>query len=227
MDHRPLHPSARRRHGDLRRRAGARDPADVPARTRLVTGRAPEQSGTRLQPRAGEDLGLRRSATLRRPGGHDDRTLPQQRLLPAVPAPARGRRPGRGDLDRHGQPVQSQQRVHADLAGGHPRIHHASIPVGACWLNLQEGWWRIFHKAALAGRSFANSDDIAYATAWQQTSSTPVPTPGSGADRSRQLAYYSADMCTPFEESSTRACPADHALDRTDQIRYRRISKTA
>lgn len=46
----------------------------------------------------------------------------------------------------------------------HPRIHHASIPVGACWLNLQEGWWRIFRKAALAGRSFANPDDIAYAT---------------------------------------------------------------
>ncbi|WP_369268641.1 transposase [Streptomyces sp. R11] len=46
----------------------------------------------------------------------------------------------------------------------HPRIHHAFIPVGACWLNLQEGWWRIFRKAALAGRSFANRDDIAYAT---------------------------------------------------------------
>lgn len=31
----------------------------------------------------------------------------------------------------------------------HPRIHHVFIPVGACWLNLQEGWWRIFRKAAL------------------------------------------------------------------------------
>jgi hypothetical protein len=46
----------------------------------------------------------------------------------------------------------------------HPRIHHAFIPVGACWLNLQEAWWRIFRKAALAGRSFANPDDIAQAT---------------------------------------------------------------
>ncbi|MDO0929630.1 transposase [Streptomyces sp. TG1A-8] len=46
----------------------------------------------------------------------------------------------------------------------HPRIHQAFIPVGACWLNLQEGWWRTFRKAALAGRSFANPDDIAYAT---------------------------------------------------------------
>ncbi|MET7606609.1 transposase [Streptomyces avermitilis] len=47
----------------------------------------------------------------------------------------------------------------------HPRIHHAFIPVGACWLNLQEAWWRIFRKAALAGRSFANPDDIEHATA--------------------------------------------------------------
>ncbi|WP_265569009.1 hypothetical protein [Streptomyces hygroscopicus] len=46
----------------------------------------------------------------------------------------------------------------------HSEAHHAFIPVGACWLNLQEGRWRIFRKAALAGRSFANRDDIAYAT---------------------------------------------------------------
>ena len=26
----------------------------------------------------------------------------------------------------------------------HPRIKHVFIPVGACWLNLQVGWWRIF-----------------------------------------------------------------------------------
>jgi hypothetical protein len=35
--------------------------------------------------------------------------------------------------------------------------------VGAGRLNLQEGWWRIFRKAAFAGRSFADRDDIAYA----------------------------------------------------------------
>ena len=47
---------------------------------------------------------------------------------------------------------------------GHPRISHPFIPVGACWLNLQEGWWRLFRKAALAGQSFADPDEIAYAT---------------------------------------------------------------
>src|SRR5260221_6336983 len=43
---------------------------------------------------------------------------------------------------------------------GHPRIHHVFIPTGACWLNLQEGWWRLFRRDALAGQSFANPDEI-------------------------------------------------------------------
>jgi hypothetical protein len=47
---------------------------------------------------------------------------------------------------------------------GHPRIRHAFIPKGACWLNLQEGWWRIFRKTALAGQAFADPDEIAHAT---------------------------------------------------------------
>ena len=46
----------------------------------------------------------------------------------------------------------------------HPRIRHAFIPKGACWLNLQEGWWRIFRRQALAGQDFADPDEIAHAT---------------------------------------------------------------
>jgi DDE superfamily endonuclease len=46
----------------------------------------------------------------------------------------------------------------------HPRIHQVFIPVGACWLNLQEGWWRLFCRAALAGQTFACPDEIALAT---------------------------------------------------------------
>jgi transposase len=45
----------------------------------------------------------------------------------------------------------------------HPRIQHAFIPVGAAWLNLIEGWWRIFRRKAFAGVSVADADDIAYA----------------------------------------------------------------
>jgi DDE superfamily endonuclease len=33
----------------------------------------------------------------------------------------------------------------------HPRIQHTFIPEGACWLNLQEGWWRLFRREALPG----------------------------------------------------------------------------
>jgi len=46
----------------------------------------------------------------------------------------------------------------------HPRIQHAFIPVGAAWLNLIEGWWRIFRRKAFAGQSLADDHDIAYVT---------------------------------------------------------------
>jgi DDE superfamily endonuclease len=46
----------------------------------------------------------------------------------------------------------------------HPRIHQIFIPTGACWLNLQEGWWRLFRRDALAGQSFANPKEIEQAT---------------------------------------------------------------
>ena len=47
---------------------------------------------------------------------------------------------------------------------GHPRIEQVFIPKGACWLNLQEAWWRIFRRHALAGQTFADSSEIAQAT---------------------------------------------------------------
>jgi hypothetical protein len=46
----------------------------------------------------------------------------------------------------------------------HPRIKHAFIPVGACWLNLQEPWWRIFRREALASQTFADAKEIDQAT---------------------------------------------------------------
>ena len=51
-----------------------------------------------------------------------------------------------------------------DWLAGHPRIRHVFIPDGACWLNLQEAWWRIFRRTAIAGQCFADPDDIGYAT---------------------------------------------------------------
>jgi transposase len=46
----------------------------------------------------------------------------------------------------------------------HPRIHQVFIPVGACWLNLIEAWWRLLRRAAYAGQSFATAEEITYVT---------------------------------------------------------------
>jgi DDE superfamily endonuclease len=42
----------------------------------------------------------------------------------------------------------------------HPRVHPVPLPVGACWLNFQEGWWRLLRKEAFAGQTFADYSDI-------------------------------------------------------------------
>ena len=46
----------------------------------------------------------------------------------------------------------------------HPRIQHTFIPKGACWLNHQEGWWRLFRREAFAGQCFATPEEISLAT---------------------------------------------------------------
>jgi DDE superfamily endonuclease len=45
----------------------------------------------------------------------------------------------------------------------HPRVHPVPLPVGACWLNFQEGWWRLLRKEAFAGQTFADYADIEHA----------------------------------------------------------------
>jgi DDE superfamily endonuclease len=52
-----------------------------------------------------------------------------------------------------------------DWLSAHPRIQHAFLPVGAAWLNLIEGWWRLFRRKAFAGPSLADHHDSAYVTA--------------------------------------------------------------
>lgn len=45
-----------------------------------------------------------------------------------------------------------------------PRVKQVFIPVGACWLNLQEAWWRLFRREALAGQSFVDAGEMESAT---------------------------------------------------------------
>jgi hypothetical protein len=54
-------------------------------------------------------------------------------------------------------PIQQWQEAH-------PRVHQVFLPTGACWLNLQEGWWRLFRREALAGQDFADAKEIDQAT---------------------------------------------------------------
>ena len=51
-----------------------------------------------------------------------------------------------------------------DWLAGHPRLEQVFIPKGACWLNLQEAWWRIFRRHALAGQTFVDPGEIAQVT---------------------------------------------------------------
>ncbi len=51
-----------------------------------------------------------------------------------------------------------------DWLAAHPRVHPVPFPVGASWLNLIEGWWRIFRRKAFAGQDFAKHRDLAVAT---------------------------------------------------------------
>jgi hypothetical protein len=81
----------------------------------------------------------------------------------------------------------------------HRRVPPGFMPKGACWLKPHVGWWRLFRKEVIAGQSFADAGEIAYATAvatrhlnrrakrwiWER----PPPPP-------RQ----SAAVCTSFEE---------------------------
>ena len=61
--------------------------------------------------------------------------------------------------------------------GEHQRIHQVPIPKRACWLNLQEGWWRLFRREALAGQTFADHTEIELATrvATQQLNARAKP----------------------------------------------------
>jgi DDE superfamily endonuclease len=46
----------------------------------------------------------------------------------------------------------------------HPRVQQVFLPKGAGWLNLQEAWWRLFRKEALAGQTFADGEELDRAT---------------------------------------------------------------
>jgi hypothetical protein len=84
----------------------------------------------------------------------------------------------------------------------HPRIQHTFIPKRACWRNLQEGWWRLFCREALAGQSLPPLWRSPSPLAWRPASSTPVPARGYGADHHRPHATDGASSSTGSKDQA-------------------------
>ena len=128
---------AGRFHGGLRRRAGPGDPARLPARPglRVAAGRAAIMC-------APSRNGAQYQKFLQRA----EDANPETTVYVVT-----------GNLSGH-------DSKHSGLAGRSSRIRYAFIPKGACRLNSQEPWWRIFRRQALAGQDFVGPGEIAHAT---------------------------------------------------------------
>src|SRR4051795_9854489 len=126
--------------------------------------RAPAQGAVDLQPRTGQDLDLRRPADRRRQAvtycAPSRNSASWQTFLARL---ERANPTGTIAVITDNLSSHSSLATRAWLAG-HPRIEQVFIPTGACWLNLQEAWWRIFRRHALAGQTFADSSAIAQVT---------------------------------------------------------------
>jgi hypothetical protein len=85
----------------------------------------------------------------------------------------------------------------------HPRIQHTFIPKGACWLNFQEGWWRLFRRQAFAGQCFATLGRSPRPPGWRPVGSTPAPADGCGAAQRRPHATDATPSPTASKERST------------------------
>ena len=95
----------------------------------------------------------------------------------------------------------------------HPRVHHVFIPKGACWLNLQEGWWRGApfgsRHEAFAGQTFADGEEIDNITIPPPRSSIIERNPGSGVALPDHTVGFVAVWCTAFEERTPGARATD------------------
>jgi hypothetical protein len=79
---------------------------------------------------------------------------------------------------------------------GHPRIHHVFIPTGACWLNLQEGWWRLFRRDAAFRTEFCQSQGDRASHARRDSSTQPA-SPAVGLGTPAQDSSSSPSLLLP------------------------------
>ena len=88
----------------------------------------------------------------------------------------------------------------------HPRIQHAFIPTGACWLNLQEGWWRLFAAKPLPGSRLPPLRRSRWPPEWRPASSTPAPARGSGAAHHRPTPPTAGLHVPPLRNGALETC---------------------
>src|SRR5215216_147098 len=148
--------------------------------------------------RPGQGVGLRRPTSGGRQVAHLHLTLEKLQELPEAAEEDRAGYLPRGLICL----IADNLKIHDSALvrkwlEEHPRIEHAFIPKGAAWLNLIEGWWRVFRRQAFAGQCFADSYEIDLATrvATRQLNRKATPwvwgrTPRPPRYRRRTFVYH-------------------------------------
>src|SRR5262249_17020647 len=160
-----LHPPPRRHDAPLPGRTRPPSPPHLPPSAGVVSERPPDPGAPRLRARPGAGLGLPPAARARAPPAPLS-TAPLRPPAaspnppPHIPRPPPGAPPPRLS---HPPPRHTRGPIQ-EWWGLPPRVHPVPLPAGACWLNLQEGWWRLFRREAFAGQSFADAREIDRAT---------------------------------------------------------------
>ena len=122
---------------------------DIASRPSWRMGAAPTRCGSTVP--SGSKTG--RSSPRPRPRAHTSGYLA---LLTAV-----AQANPTGDLSLIADNLSSHtSRPIQDWLAEHPRVHPLPLPVGASWLNLIEGWWRIFRRKAFAGQDCRQSPGL-------------------------------------------------------------------
>jgi hypothetical protein len=156
-----LHQATRGRDDHLPRRVRAGESPHLSSRTRLVAGRPPHLKAPLEYSRGPEKVWVYGALRVRDGKaltltGRSRNTEGYLRLLKAVERenPSGALYLITDNLSSHKSPPIRE------WLEKHPRVEQVFIPVGACWLNLQEAWWRVFRREALAGQTFANEEEI-------------------------------------------------------------------
>jgi len=103
----------------------------------------------------------------------------------------------------------------------HPRIRHAFIPKGACWLNLQSPGGGSSAARRWPGTTSPTPTRSPSPPGWRPPSSTPAPAPGPGDGPSPRTAPTAAALYIPFKERSTSTTATVCDLNRRGFVIWR------